>query len=371
MAMHPSFADWYRSVGVAPQAAILEARWAGIEELSSQPNAALLVELARLFTMPSSQESAVPGQLRDVFKKHDTAFLLRDNLQELRVLAGVTLRTIIDADGELSPLAALAVVCGSFGPRLAAIPGNEHVTAAQEFIVRHAKETRESATPAPITVPGAALKAKITKTLTPEAFGQSPPANLRDPLIGALNEICTALSTTCDQAQKAITALTDVVAVREEELGILWWLHARFSSSNEKTFSELGYTAGTIVFPFELAELTSFVPGPESLAAVVVRALQEAGAPTSSEPITLAGTTNAVAREVRQRVAAKRRSEVPADLTPILLAISTSLETDGAEDWLPVYRKACDIPTDRPFPAASLSLQLYHELMLVRASSEA
>jgi hypothetical protein len=365
MAMHANFPDWYRSAGLSPQSELLETRWAAIDELTSEPNPALVVELARLFILPSPRETSGLAEFREAFKKQDTVFPSRNNLQELRVLAGATLRALIEQEDDLAPLAALGIVCGSFGPRASALPEREHLDEAERFLVRHASETRKSAEPAPIAI------ASILKTKPKSLPDFSNPAPVREPLVALLGEIYSGLNALADQAQKAISALSHTAAVREEEVGILWWLHSRFSSTVQKPFGEVGYLSGAILFPVELAKLTSFVPGPEYLSAVLVRALQDAGAPSSVEPVTLANATNSLGRELREQVAGLIAGDVPGDLIPVLFAISKSLETDGPDDWFPVFRRACEIPLDWPFPVSNLSTQLYRELMLVRAFGEA
>jgi hypothetical protein len=368
MAMHSGFPDWYRSVALAPQATTLELRWAGIEELSREATGTLLLALARLFGVPSTPEMAVPADFREAFKKHDTSFPLRDNLQELRILAGATLRTIIEEDGDMAPLAALAMVCGAFGPRLPVVPEPEHVETAESFLIRLSSAAHSTPLPDELSVPSF-TKAKFGKTLTENLFAQ--PASLRDPLLTTLHEFASTLASSLEQAGAAIAALTRVVRVREEEVNILWWLHSRFSAREKKPFSEIGYVAGALQFPLELAALTLSVPGPESISAILARSLQEGGAPSSFEPITIASATNALSRRQREHTAELYESSVQGSLTPILLAIRKSLETDGTDDWFPVYRKVCEVPLDHPFPALSLSLQLYREVMLVRASNEA
>ena len=98
---------------------------------------------------------------------------------------------------------------------------------------------------------------------------------------------------------------------------------------------------------------------------------QLAGAHSSSETASLADTTNSVPREWRERVCAEHNCDSSGLLSPILLAIHTSLKTDGNDDWLPLYRKACDIPVDKPLPLIQIALQVFHERMLLRAAAEA
>jgi hypothetical protein len=370
MAMHSNFADWYRSAAITSPEALLKNRWLGVQDVVKQANPALLLSLAKLFALPTLTESAVPSGFREVFKAHDDAFQTRNNLQELRVLAGVIVRLVIEQNQPLSPLAALALICGSFGPREATTLEREHLETAQRFLVQYSKTTRESVTPAPLKIP-AFTRQKFEETLPSTIFTMQQIPNLREPLLNALTEIASGLSTTLKQAQKSIEQLTHTANVREEEVAILWWLQATFSRDLQKSFSEVGYLAGTIVFPMELADLTMFVPGSDATIAVLVHALHLAGAPSSLESITVANAINTSPREWREKTCAEHKTESTGLLSPILLAMHKSLETEGRDEWFPVYRKVSDIPIDKPFPLIQLSLQLFHERMLLRALAEA
>lgn len=370
MGMHPDFADWYRSATLTPPDGLLEKRWAGVEDMVKQPNAASLLACVRLFALSQATEGSVPAGMRDTFRAHDATFPSRDNIQELRVLAGAALRIVIEQDEEWSPLAALALVCGLFGPREAAVLERGHLDAAQRFILEYARSTREAAAPAPIKVPTFS-KTKFAETLPQTLFGQNQLPQVHEPLLNTLTEIASGLSAALKQAQEAIEQLTSAADVREEEVAVLWWLQSRYSRELQKSFSEIGYTAGSFVFPMEVADLTRSVPGSESVVAVLVHALQLAGAPSSAEPVSIASATNALPREWREKVSKQHKIDATELLTPLLMAIQKSLDTESHEDWFPVYRKACDVPLDRPIPIVHLSLQLFRERMLLRAVNEA
>jgi hypothetical protein len=369
--MHPDFADWYRSAALTPPEGLLDKRWAGVEDVVNKSDATMLLSLAKLFTLPIAKESSVPDGLREAFWAHDNTFQLRDNLQELRVLAGAILRVVVERRKAASPLAALAIACGSFGPREAALPEPKHLDVAQRFMVAESSATHQCASPAPMKIPPLANQ-RFADVFAPDLFPAHPNAipQLRDPLVNAFSEIASSFSSALEQTQKAINEITHAASVREEEVAILWWLQTHFSRDLEKPFSGVGYVAGTFLFPMELADLTKFVPGPEAGTAVLVLALQLAGAPSSSEEVTIAKATNAIPRAWREAACEKYKLDSFGLLTPILLAIHKSLETDGPDEWLPVYRKACDIPLDRAFPLIQLSLQLFHERMLLRAAAE-
>jgi hypothetical protein len=373
MTMHDNFADWYRSASIVPPEGLLKSRWAGVQDICKQPDLTLLMSLAKLFTLPNSTESAIPSGFREAFKKHDDNFSPRNNLQEVRVLAGAALRMVIEQNQyPQSPLAALAIVCGLFGPREALAPEREHLETAQRFLVKYSKETRETVAPTPIKIPSF-TKLQFNDTFPPSHFSVHQTPNLQQPLVNSLNALADTMAglfSALKQSQKSIEQLTHASNVREEEVAILWWLQGRFSRDLQKSFSDLSYSAGSIVFPMELADLTKFLPGSETIIAVLVHSLHLAGAPSSSESITIANAVNATPREWREKTCAKYKVDSTGLLSPLLLAMHKSLETEGRDEWFPVYRRVSDIPIDKPFPLIQLSLQLFRERMLLRASEE-
>jgi hypothetical protein len=369
MVIHQQFGDWYRSATLTPTEDLLQKRWTGIEDLVKQPTAPQLLGLAKLFTLPHATEAVIPAGFRESFRAHDDLFPLRDNLQELRILAGIVLRFVIETKEHWAPLAALAIACGSFGAREANLPGREHLQAAERFLVEYSRKSRASTEPAPLKIP-TLTKAKMAETLQQGFFAVNQTPNLYEPLLNTLADLASSFSATLKQAQSAIHELTELAKVREEEVSILWWLQTHFSRSLQKSFSEMGYLTGTLVLPMELADLTVFVPGSEVAVAVLVHALMLAGAPSSSETLTIVNATNGTPREWRENVCEKYKIDASGLLTPVLMALHKSLETEGRDEWLPVYRKACDIPGDRPLPLLQISLQLYRERMLLRALSE-
>jgi len=56
-----------------------------------------------------------------------------------------------------------------------------------------------------------------------------------------------------------------------------------------------------------------------------------------------------------------------ADLCPVLLAILTSLKTDGLDDWIPAFEKGSGIKIRASIRPLDLACQAYEENLLVRA----
>lgn len=356
--MNASFPDWYRSAAVTVPEGRLETRWAGVQSVIDKSDSQMIASLATQFVLPGREILVTPG-LRDAFRAHDDSFPLKNNLEELRVLSGAILGEIICQKKRLALLASLALTCGSFGQRRIAVPVQDHLDTARAFIDETSKLMREGDG---LAAPKAAVDAteQLGKTF-PETFfaaGQTP--LLRTPLVQALSESNAAIR----ELQRYSVALSHRVLVREEELNFLWWLQTQTSRDLKRSFSEVGQVAGCAIFPSELADLTRLLPGPGSIAAILLRGLLIAGASSSSDTVSLRDVVNATPREWRERLIGQRVLSSIELLCPVHLAIAKSLVTDGVDDWLPVYQKACDIDARNTSPLSDLTMQAYQERML-------
>jgi hypothetical protein len=364
MPMHASFADWYRSAAVSPPEGLLQKRWAGVEDLAKRPEADLIIGLARLFVLNKTDEAIVPIGMRDAFRAHDETFQSKGNLQELRVLAGAVLRQVIEEkQEEAATTAALALCCGCFATRVSAVPEREHIDAAERFLVSRGRELRARGDTPKIQSPSF-TKEQYTKLVPVASFQPQQIVNAHEQLFTVFDEVMKKLSKGLAQARDAIELLERTVDAQDEEINLLWWLQSATSRDLKGSFREVGPVVGTLLFPKELSDLTVFIPGPDAVFGLLLRALDIAGA-SADFSVSISEAVNAAPRSWRQEVAQQKLESAEA-LCPVSLALAKSMETDGSDDWLPIYRKACDIPSDAKIGGVQFSLQVYRERMLLR-----
>lgn len=359
MSMPLQFADWYRSAAVDPPEGLLEKRWATVETLARDADKSKVIAYATCFAL-AAHEKNVPSGFRESFHATDDTFPIKDNLQEVRVLAGAVLHQIILAGGRAAATAALALACGTIGPRVSVAPTSDHVSAAHKYLIHKSRDLRRGDALRPSAHHAPTAK-RLAELFAAPIFQNNQLPGLHQPLLAAVTELSAALADV--QGQTAEMAVR--LAAREEEINILWWLQTGFSRDLQLPFSDVGVTAGSLIFPSELADLTSIIPGPDSILAVLVDALGRAGASSAAETVTIAQTVNATSRAWREQSAKRLSSASVGLLCPISLAISTSLVTDGARDWLPVYCKASDISPDAPYKLADFVFHVYLERLLV------
>lgn len=361
MAMHKDFGDWYREAHVVPDSDLLERRWAGVESLSSKTTAQSLQELLKLYCLPHNAESSIPDYFDKAFRDADAAFPTKSHGYEIRILAGAVLRRIIEERGSGAVQAALGIVCGSFGDRRCAVPFAGHIDAAEKFLTERAESIRKIE---PINLVKETKKERGAETVLPaEHFANGATPNLRAPLITYLNEQA-ALAPTINAT---INALSRAIQNQREELNLLWWLQSRFSKELQQPLANTPTASACAVIAFELASLTEILPGPSAILGIIVQALNSTiGA---SEKISLASVVNEVPRQWRE---AKRIAQEAAvsSLVPITLSLARSLDTDGKDDWFPVYKKQCDVNLAEVREPSVIAYQLYTERLFLKSLSE-
>ena len=362
MAMNKEFADWYRSASVAPPAALLEQRWAGVEQVAKQISKVQLVELLRLFSGRPTMGLEAPAFLDKAFRDQDSSFPVKGHAEELRVLAGAILRHIVDQGMPASVASAYGLVCTSLGQSYENLPTKDHVFAARRFLVEEAIKVRDGqpagdAKQAPIS------RQRLEELLPAAPFHPNQIQTLREPLIVALLE----LSKIGQLPNEALANIQHLVQVQREEMNLLWWLQTAFSRDLRVPFSDIPLKTAVCVLPTELSDLGTFVPGSPAILGMIISALKQTD---GKGQVSIKEAVNATPTSWRARRASQESVQLIGSLCPIQFAISKSLDTDGNDDWLPAFRKHSILNADEGFEPPELAQQMYSECMFIRSLLE-
>jgi GTPase-associated system helical domain len=363
MPVRKEFADWYRAASISPPQELLEQRWNGVEEAATSLTAPALTTLLRLFSIRQQPGYRTPEFIDAAFRKHDTTFPTSGNLEELRVLSGAVLRHVTDSALKPAVAAALGLVSSSYG-RSSSLPTLDHVTSAERFLAKRAASVREVKS-APQVDATALPRERFDHLMPPGVFAQNKTPEAREPLFSTLSELADSI----DQSLNDLSAaMWHIIQAQREELNLLWWLQAKFSRDLEKPFGECTVREACLVFPTEVAKLTAFIPGPAAALGLLISSLDCAREQTSA--ITVLDAVKSSPRQWRNILVSEQKAAGVEELCPVLLAISKSLETEGEDDWLPVYRRYCDVRIDETTQPIDVAYQLYRELLFSRAISE-
>jgi hypothetical protein len=114
-----------------------------------------------------------------------------------------------------------------------------------------------------------------------------------------------------------------------------------------------------IVLASEVADLVSQRPGPSFATDLLVQALIDAG--QGETKTSISDVINATTMDWRKRLVDATEPRATGALCPIAFAAACSLETEGTEDWHPLYRKHCEVSLSQGYSTLQLAAQLYNE----------
>lgn len=368
MAMNTNFAEWYKPASVNLRTELLESRWKAIEIVRKSITSSQTLSLGELFTNSIKSHLIDQGFLIDAIQKEDTTFIARDSENELAVLSGVILRTIIDEDSEFATLAALAIVTGSFGPREGLLTFSGHLKVARAYLANIGAKM-QLIPPQPKWKKLPLTPEKLAELLTPQMFQANQTTTMRDPLISTISGLIEALRDFQSQIVSYSTAVAKIVQIHEEESQILWWLQTKQSRDLKKPFSELEKNAAVALLAKELADMTAVDSVSISALGALVRALSEANLNPLTDELNIADCVNSTPRQWKESIS-KSTASTPQLLCPVSFAFYKSLDTDEVETWYPVYKKACDLDLQKRYPAIILAQQFYYECLLIRISKQ-
>lgn len=362
MAIHKDFADWYRAASVTPSAELLDARWKGVEVLAATLDATGLVTLLKLHAVRPQAGYKVPEFLDAAFRAEDPTFPIRDHIEELRILSGAIVRQTMETSSNLAISAALGLMSSSFGSRRQTVATPDHVASAREYLAHKGSAVRDIGA-APSSKIASIRKERFDELMPPNFFVANQTPQMRDPLFNTFTEESLRFSKSFDSFGAAIWRIAQI---QREELNMLWWLQTKVSRDLRVPFSELEDRQAAIVLPKELADLTVFLPGPAAILGMILASLELTR--TGGVELSVAGAVNSTPRDWREKLNA-RPPAVLGDLCPVSLAMAKSLDTDGETDWLPVYRKQCDVNIEQGVARTELAAQVYTECLFAKSLS--
>jgi GTPase-associated system helical domain len=333
--MHKDFAEWYRSAGITPNGEMLPKRWAAIEEYQAGRDE--IVSLARLFCRLGKSNDAFLNTFRASFQKADPAFPMRDNDQELVVLAGAELvDTIQRGTVNVADFAALSLICAV------------------------AQNTR--GTPAVIDIPEIAVSYLGERSIDRAVDGDGSDGPGTKALFAAL----TALGAPHDGVPKEFERLQRELSVVSEESNILWWLFSEYSRDLKEPWRKFGVPAVALMAAKELADLTRVIPGHVAATAFLDRVIRCAKSKPPAR-ILVTDAIKGVTPEWRQRYASQGCPAQTEDLLPISHGLKISLMSSDEAAWVSAFTQGTGIRANVELPPNILAYQLFLEALLCRA----
>ena len=354
--MHEDFVRWYRDLGIGGNAEVPQKRWKGICDVVDNADYGVVEVLVRLiFQTKSVPDSAVLQQFRQAFRDADDLFEMKDNNQELKVLAGICLAVLMEGEFYIAGAAALAVTTAALsGGRSANLPMSLELLAenaidriAEKFRKRNAIDN----TPFPVTkIDFTNVVAKVTETQSFEGVSAA--------LYLAAAATNTVFGTMVGNFTKTVTRLDHVVRVQDEEIDMLWWLIGARSADYDCSFADVPASAQPLVFAKELADCTHLMPGPKAIRSLLSRAGLKSG-----KTLALSSAICAVTEAWSER--AIEGLTLSPVTTPIHFAIHRQLEAGLGTGWVAGWEGATGIKATHAISRLVLGNLLYRERLLL------
>lgn len=336
--MHKDFAEWYRAAGVTPNADILPKRWAAIEEYEAGRDE--IVSLARRFYRLGRPRKEFENTFRAAFQTEDAAFQMRNNDQELLVLAGAKLIDIIERSSvELADLSALSLVSAAAQN----MRGVATVPDIPEIAARYLS------------------KRAIERAHKGQGNGDSSSSE-RKTLFDGL----TAAGAPLNGLPAELERLQRELAVVSEESNMLWWLFSEHSHDLKQPWAKSTVPAVALTAGKELAELTHVLPGPLAATAFLDRIIRFAKAKPPSTMLVVEAINDVTVEWRRDYVERNCPAELE-DLIPISHGVKISLTAPEADAWFIGFKTGTGISADSKLVPHLLAYQMFLEGLLCRS----
>ncbi len=314
--MHNQFSEWFLAAGIELSGDVLQKRWAGVEAFTA--GRAEIISLVELFFGFFDGKESFLENFRTPFKEADGAFRMKENNQELSVLAGAKLVSIMEgSERELGDLASLAVVsCAAQNLRASPSVGDIAERAAKHLTARMLKRTQ----------PDPNAETSDDETLA-----------------------------TLEQVQRDLAAVT-------EESNVLWWVFGESSRDTANHWSDYSVEQTAVMAGKELADLTRIVPGPAASGALLDKVVKFAKAQPPAQ-VVLKDAIMALPADWRHRLV-KSFPTALLNVCPVTHGIKLSVELAGADAWMQALPRTAKIKRGGKIAPQLLAYQVFLECVL-------
>jgi hypothetical protein len=371
--MHKSFADWYQVAAIKPTSEMLAKRWAAVEAMAKWEKGSLLQDLVRLIRGTCPADASIRTTVTEAARGADNTFSARDNDAELRILAGATSVSILEAPSERADLVGLGLIASSFQETQGDQVAREFFAYARQYLSNEAVRVRASGQ-RPVVPDPIELKEKDPLGAFRTAMTNSPDhKQTAEPVVALVTAATAAVGTLL--RDHAAHVYGELDALREES-NMFWWVFSGYSRELSQPFSALGLPATCLVAAKELSDLTQLFPGPRAAPALLDRVLRDVvtevatakprkGSSGEANTIRISDAVNAAPRDWRTKWIAACAPAAARELTPLLTAVQTSLATEDAKDWISAFTKSTTL-ADSSHAPATLAIQAYLESVFTR-----
>ena len=344
MELEKLFVKSYKRVCINPSEEQISSRLEGINAAKeAYSNAEKIAELLKIYyKLVLSKEKK--DEFVECFYSIDRTFD-EQNEEEICILAGCVLATILQEDEEISIAYSIKVLDEFFDS-----PIKELSDMANKAII---EQTKESEPLSKFTLDN--LKNGLEKELVEEgSFSSTAPDNIAE----SLKKIRTNFTKIVNYSN----SLREENCKCQEKIQVLSWIVGEWSNLFKKPLFEVKDVEGAMVLGVELADLVD-APGPLSAEAFFCKMITKCE--KTVEEITLTDLIDYQTEEIRRTIIEKYGENLIEKNLPILSALNISLTVDEKREWLPAYKKAWKInPDEIKFSVSKWSKLIYFECII-------
>ncbi len=363
--VHSKFADWYRNACTQIPSGVPEARTSALNSFIADATRNDLLDTVTLFFGKKTRDAGFEVKFHEYFNSFDSGFPLQGSHNEMMVLAGITIGTILSEESERADLVALTARCLSFQGEFSDVVVPDVLEETSRYLEKRATKLRTRAEAPSIDMPSFSDLNEKAKGLA------SIPANQPATLLGEIGEtLLDRVNVFMKRVVDAMNAQIEADAARDEEIDIMWWLvgaSCRFDNMpfKGKTIPEVCLTSA-----LDLANLTKLGVAPLGANAYLDGILRGVAPNFDSTTVTIGETidsTNMRWRDYSLKNAPNSVIEAQGHIVPIVYGIKQSCAAERT--WKGSYAESIGVSADQAFHPLRVAIQLYMELLLLKCLS--
>jgi hypothetical protein len=356
--MHPHLIDWYRQIDIIHDSALANSRWdtgVAYKGITNRQEVVILLKHFLGYSIPPNFEERFTTTLVAI----NPEFPVSNNKQELRMMAGVILTSILDDKSAASHAVALGLKAATFPTHRSAAIQPAIITEAELFLMKESARLRPGAL-ADFT--GAKIQSLATRSKaisTAESTGD-------DTKIRSANTAYRTL--TVSTTESIASSLSIRIEQIAEESNMLWWLIGGYCYSLNKQFNALSATEAVFAIACDMNERIQQLPAPPAYERLIYQAIASTIQPKATPMLCdyISASDSGWRKKLFDSV---DLSEVR-ELVPIFAAIEKYHELEEMQMVEKLFKTSHpDFDLSMPLEPNELSIRFYSELIFVRAIS--
>jgi hypothetical protein len=345
--------EWYRILSIQNLTTeIIETRSTSIKKILKTKDIGWFFNCIRLFVGKQISDQNFIDEMTKIFLEEDPLFKQKDNLLELRVLAGAVINEIIETPKHKEKITtAIALKCILFGINTKNLINTEIITRADTFIAEESLRQREFDD----------KRTTINLSIEPSIPDTNP---------ATLIAMFTKINEQLHKASIALNEKSDYnsrrIQVLEEESNIHWWIFRCFSNILNKPLKDVEYEIGSIIVGKELNNLTLILPWPIAFEEYLKKVIYDNFQSEKNKEILLKDAINTLIR-LKIDFLSKDNTSLIGNICPLLTAYSLANQSGDETGWFSFFEKNTDIKSTIKLSCIELAKQSFFESMLLKS----